>query len=601
MKISSVKFNRKILFTLNTLFLLLICSNALPQNYKKAAPYSKIIWGKEEVSEYPQVLIDTTWYLLLGINDIPTIEIITFCNGKYGVDAVKRFNEDLVEVLTLMGYPPGDYVKLLLADIVTKENITLFDVEMTYKNRQAILQSELDKEKNIEKSAPEYLTFEEAKEDLQYFQVRLEKQFAYLKANNFDYKNAVKLLEEKCKSGISVQQFAWELQKIMAQFIDCHASISPRTQIKGYLPFSISSIGTRRAAYQNDRSAFLYEGFPYLIKIDDIDIQNWLNYADDFRAAGSNQYRTYYALKMLKNINHVRSEFGFPLKDSVKVELLSADFTRTITLSFPILTEKPETRNISFSKSKIMEGNIGYLRLATFLTGGGAVEDVEEWMPKFKNTNGLIIDVRNNGGGSRAALISLSKYLLSADDKPSIANVCAYRLFEDFRQDHLAARYAYKIDDERWSEKERNTINEFAESFIPQWQPNKNEFSDWHYVVLSKNKNDTQYHYDKPIIVLLDGGCFSATDIFLGALKNMRRNIKLLGTPSGGGSARSMRFMLNNSKLKVRNASMVSYQRTGALYDTNGIQPDFLVYPEPEYYLEGGRDNVLQKALEILN
>jgi peptidase S41-like protein len=41
------------------------------------------------------------------------------------------------------------------------------------------------------------------------------------------------------------------------------------------------------------------------------------------------------------------------------------------------------------------------------------------------------------------------------------------------------------------------------------------------------------YHYDKPVIVLLNGKSFSATDIFLAGLKGMK-NVLLLGTPSSG-------------------------------------------------------------------
>ena len=47
-------------------------------------------------------------------------------------------------------------------------------------------------------------------------------------------------------------------------------------------------------------------------------------------------------------------------------------------------------------------------------------------------------------------------------------------------------------------------------------------------------------------------------------------------------------------------ASMASFQWTGRLYDGNGTQPDILVHPDPEAFLIGGRDNVLERALQIL-
>jgi hypothetical protein len=44
-------------------------------------------------------------------------------------------------------------------------------------------------------------------------------------------------------------------------------------------------------------------------------------------------------------------------------------------------------------------------------------------------------------------------------------------------------------------------------------------------------------------------------------------------------------------------ASMASFQISGRLHDGNGTQPDVVVVPEPEYFLAGGEDNILQAAL----
>jgi hypothetical protein len=41
---------------------------------------------------------------------------------------------------------------------------------------------------------------------------------------------------------------------------------------------------------------------------------------------------------------------------------------------------------------------------------------------------------------------------------------------------------------------------------------------------------------------------------------------------------------------------MASFQADGKLFDGNGIHPDELVEPVPEYYI-GGRDNVLEEAV----
>ena len=45
---------------------------------------------------------------------------------------------------------------------------------------------------------------------------------------------------------------------------------------------------------------------------------------------------------------------------------------------------------------------------------------------------------------------------------------------------------------------------------------------------------------------------------------------------------------------------MASFQPDGKLYDTNGIEPDVLVEPTPDYFIRGGSDPFLEKAMELL-
>ena len=42
---------------------------------------------------------------------------------------------------------------------------------------------------------------------------------------------------------------------------------------------------------------------------------------------------------------------------------------------------------------------------------------------------------------------------------------------------------------------------------------------------------------------------------------------------------------------------MASFQADGKLFDVNGIHPDVLVEPVPEYFI-GGRDKVLEEAVK---
>jgi hypothetical protein len=69
-----------------------------------------------------------------------------------------------------------------------------------------------------------------------------------------------------------------------------------------------------------------------------------------------------------------------------------------------------------------------------------------------------------------------------------------------------------------------------------------------------------------------------------------------MGTPSAGGSARAQGFMLPNSRIEVRCASMVSYRPDGRLYDTRGIEVDIEIRPAPADLVVGGADRVLDAA-----
>jgi C-terminal processing protease CtpA/Prc len=96
----------------------------------------------------------------------------------------------------------------------------------------------------------------------------------------------------------------------------------------------------------------------------------------------------------------------------------------------------------------------------------------------------------------------------------------------------------------------------------------------------------------------MDDRCFSATDIFLGALKGLP-NVTLVGRASGGGSGFKQAFTLPRSGIEIRCASMASFTPAGLLYDRRGIEPDVAVEPEPGYFLEGGSDEVLEKARDL--
>ncbi len=254
------------------------------------------------------------------------------------------------------------------------------------------------------------------------------------------------------------------------------------------------------------------------------------------------------------------------------------------------------------SSHRLIDGDIGYLRIASMESDGATIEALLSAMERFGDTSGLVIDVRGNGGGSRDILLRLFPYLPPASDGPVVANVSRYRLREGEApgapEGYHADRFLFPEASAQWSAAERNAIRSFARGFRPEWTPPSGSYSDWHYVVLGDTGRGPRRPYRRGVVVLEDADCYSATDIFLSALQGLR-GITLMGGPSGGGSGRAIPVTLEHSQLTVRLSSMISYRRDGRLLDGNGVVPDVPVEPRPEDFV-GRSDSVLDAALQRL-
>jgi carboxyl-terminal processing protease len=194
-------------------------------------------------------------------------------------------------------------------------------------------------------------------------------------------------------------------------------------------------------------------------------------------------------------------------------------------------------------KSKIY-GDIGYIRLTGFQEN--TTDDLRKTLKEFngKNLKGLILDLRNNPGG-----------LL-------------------------------------------NVAIEVSEMFLP---PNR-------LIVYTqgRNKKDTAKFYskekplwEKPIVLLVNGGSASASEILFGALKDNYQNFLSVGTKTfGKGSVQNLIPLSDGSAIKLTIARY--YTPKGVCIEGEGIVPDIEVKLEGEKPIIPTSDEDMQfkKALE---
>ncbi|HZW27066.1 MAG TPA: S41 family peptidase [Trueperaceae bacterium] len=433
--------------------------------------------------------------------------------------------------------------------------------------------------------------------DLAFLERALEERFAYLKTTAVDHTALFEQLRQRLPEEVEPAWLGLELQKLLARFVDGHAAINVPPAPMGFLPFLTGAVGDALVAFEPDRSRLLDAERPFLVSLDGVPVQEWLAAAARYAARGSPQVVRREAQRWLRAVRMLRGDLGIEQTDAVEVVVAGAGGASPRSLRLAVTERLPQFGVWPRTESTLLEGNVGYLRLVQMRPE--AADAVRAALERFASTAGLIVDVRGNGGGTRDALLELLPALLDPGDTPRVVNLAAFRAWDGFPDDHLAERHLYPVDAARWSPAERAALETFMEGFAPEWRPPEGEFSDWHAMVASPAAAGEPAYRGRPVTVLMDAGCFSATDVFLSALKGLP-NVTLVGEASSGGSARAQVVELPASGLKARFASMASFQASGELFDGRGVQPDVQVTPAPDYFLEGGRDLALERALGLV-
>jgi carboxyl-terminal processing protease len=202
-------------------------------------------------------------------------------------------------------------------------------------------------------------------------------------------------------------------------------------------------------------------------------------------------------------------------------------------LEFEIVREQIKVQVV---KTDILEDQIGYLRLTSF--DEDAYEEFKAELSDLQRQNitGLILDLRGNPGGSLTECTQIADYLLGEQ-------VIVYM------EDRAGEKTYYRSD---------------------------------------KNK------VDLPLVVLVDGGSASASEILTGAVQDEEAGV-VIGTQTfGKGLVQSVIELRDDTAFKLTTSQY--FTPDGTNIHSVGITPDIVVEPSEDETL----DVQLDKAIEVI-
>lgn len=448
--------------------------------------------------------------------------------------------------------------------------------------------------------------------DLEFLELVLANVYSYADRRGADWRGALDAFRASVGDGLPLDTFILRLRRFLTIFGDPHTAL--RTTYRGGIPrgrapFVPAPDGRRVLALKPDRSAFLDSECPYLAAIDGVALSEWERVAGFDVPKASPQFSLRATVAALDQVDYLRTELGLPLKNTTAFTLVAADNSKTnvviLSLTNMLAAPRAELGGAGAVTTRELDGNIGYLRIATMAGDSRFLARLDDVMAKFRNTRGLVIDVRGNRGGSQDTVKTLLPYFQNPGAPMKIINVAAYRLPVKLPKPcaegylGLFGRGLFPVTSTNWSPAQRKQVTSFVGKFVPNWKLPADSFSAWHVMGISPDANPKAYYYTNAVVVLTDAGCFSATDNFLGALKG-QPNVTLLGSTSGGGSGRMTAYTLPNTGLILTFCQMASFRANGDLFDGRGVDPDVVLEPKPEDHLANAGDSVLEAALQRL-
>ncbi len=197
-------------------------------------------------------------------------------------------------------------------------------------------------------------------------------------------------------------------------------------------------------------------------------------------------------------------------------------------------------------KSKIIDNNIGYIRLTAFNENSG--KQIKKKLNEFNGNQkikGFILDLRNNPGGLLSQAIKISDFFLSSGEI-------------------VSTKSRKESENRKWFAKSGDILK------------------------------------GKTLVVLINNGSASASEIVAGALKDHKRAILIGENSYGKGSVQSIIPLKNNGAIRLTISKY--YLPSGKSISEVGVTPDIVVAEEnDEFRIDTETDNQLSYAIKLLN
>lgn len=281
---------------------------------------------------------------------------------------------------------------------------------------------------------------------------------------------------------------------------------------------------------------------------------------------------------------------------SEKQELISG-VTRAEILRQDSLRTEQGSRNVPYSY-KLLSENIGYIDFRSMVNSGRFSSFLEETFSQIKQDapQGLIVDLRNNGGGNSFLGNQLLEYLT---DQPYVmSGGKSWKMSAQYKK--VMARQA-----PTWL---RWVTAPPAVWLVQAAVPDAGilTVADGEIVDLPGSPNQPQsksLRYSGSVCFLIGSGTFSSAMMLANAVED-NDLAYLIGEESGGipnHYGELYFFQLPNSKLRIFVSSAQYVRANGDADDKNGVLPDQEVY-QTETDTQNGMDTVLEAAKEwVLN